>query len=97
LSALPESTAIPRSTFRLLSRLKLLSKQLSFRSLEALSPKKKTSKPGRPRLPEGSAKAGTLRVRVTHDELRTIELAAKASKQTVSEWIRSKLNAALRG
>jgi predicted HicB family RNase H-like nuclease len=57
----------------------------------------KARKAGRPPLPEGHAKAGTLRVRVTPDELSTIEAKAKRSKQTVSEWIRSTLNAALRG
>ena len=56
---------------------------------------KKARKAGRPPLPKGQAKAGTLRVRVTPDELRTIETKAKATKQTVSEWIRSTLNAAL--
>jgi predicted HicB family RNase H-like nuclease len=55
----------------------------------------KPKKAGRPRLPRGEAKAGTLRVRVTPDELRTIEGKAKATKQTVSEWIRSTLSAAL--
>lgn len=34
-----------------------------------------------------------LRVRLTPDELQTIEAAAKASKQSVSDWIRSKLAA----
>lgn len=56
---------------------------------------KKARKAGRPPLPKGQAKAGTLRVRVTPEELRTIEAKAKATKQTVSEWIRSTLNAAL--
>lgn len=55
---------------------------------------KKTKKAGRPRFPKGQAKAGTLRVRVTPDELRAIEVKAKAANQSVSEWIRSKLNAA---
>lgn len=36
-----------------------------------------------------------LRVRVTGEELRAIEARAKAKKQTVSEWIRSTLNAAI--
>jgi predicted HicB family RNase H-like nuclease len=36
-----------------------------------------------------------LRVRVTPDELRAIESKANAKKQSVSEWIRSTLNAAL--
>jgi hypothetical protein len=39
--------------------------------------------------------AETLRVRVTPDELSAIERKAKSSKQTVSEWIRSILNAAI--
>jgi predicted HicB family RNase H-like nuclease len=56
---------------------------------------KKPKKAGRPPLPEGHAKAGTLRVRVTQDELSAIESKAKRSQQTVSEWIRSTLNAAL--
>jgi hypothetical protein len=33
-----------------------------------------------------------LRVRITPDELLAVERAAKENKQTVSEWIRSKLN-----
>jgi hypothetical protein len=49
---------------------------------------KKAKKAGRPPLPKGHAKAGTLRVRVTPEELRTIEAEAKNRKQTVSEWIR---------
>lgn len=60
-------------------------------------PKPKVRKAGRPPLPKGHAKAGTLRVRVTPEELRAIESKAKAGKLTVSEWIRSTLNAALRG
>ena len=56
---------------------------------------RKTKKAGRPPFPKGHAKAGTLRVRVIPDELRAIESAAKAKKQTVSEWIRSTLNAAI--
>lgn len=38
---------------------------------------------------------GTLRVRVTPEELRAIESKSKAQKQTMSDWIRSTLNAAL--
>jgi hypothetical protein len=34
-----------------------------------------------------------LRVRVTSDELKAVEALAKASSQTVSEWLRSKLAA----
>ena len=55
----------------------------------------KPRKPGRPALPKGSAKAETLRIRVTPYELRMFEASAKTKKQTVSEWIRSTLSAAL--
>jgi hypothetical protein len=51
----------------------------------------KPKKPGRPRLPKGSAKGEMLRIRVTAEELRAIEIAAKASRQTRSEFIRGKL------
>jgi len=54
----------------------------------------KAKKAGRPPLPKGEAKIGTLRIRVTPDELRAIESKAKAKKESVSEWIRSTLNAA---
>jgi hypothetical protein len=60
-----------------------------------MSSQPKPKKPGRPALPKGSAKAETLRIRVTPAELRTFEATAKAKKQTVSEWIRSTLGAAL--
>jgi hypothetical protein len=53
----------------------------------------KPKKPGRPALPKGESKAATIRVRSTPDELRAYELAAKAKKQTLSEWIRGTLNA----
>jgi predicted HicB family RNase H-like nuclease len=44
-------------------------------------------------LPKGDAKIATLRIRVTPEELRAIESSAKASKQSMSEWIRGKLRA----
>jgi len=56
----------------------------------------KKPKPGRPRLPKGNAKAVMLRVRVTSDERLAVEDAAKANKQTASEWIRALLSNALR-
>jgi predicted HicB family RNase H-like nuclease len=56
---------------------------------------KKAKKAGRPPLPKGQAKAGMLRIRVTPEELRAIESASKSKKQSMSEWIRSALNAAL--
>jgi predicted HicB family RNase H-like nuclease len=58
-------------------------------------PKPKARKAGRPPLPKGQAKVGTLRIRVTPDELRAIESAAKAKKQSMSDWIRSTLKAAI--
>ena len=51
----------------------------------------KPKKPGRPKLPKGNAKAGFLRVRMTADELKTIEAGAKANGQSVSEFVRGKL------
>jgi predicted HicB family RNase H-like nuclease len=57
--------------------------------------KPKPKRAGRPPLPKGHAKAGMLRVRVTPDELSAIESNAKRAKQTVSEWIRGTLNAAI--
>ena len=56
--------------------------------------KPKPRKAGRPPLPKGSAKREMLRIRVTVEELRTIEAAAKASRQTRSEFIRGKVLAA---
>jgi len=53
----------------------------------------KVKKAGRPPLPKGDAKVATLRIRVTPEELRAVEASAKASKQSVSEWIRSTLRA----
>jgi predicted HicB family RNase H-like nuclease len=55
----------------------------------------KTRKPGRPRLPKGEAKGRIVNVRVAADDLKVMEAAAKARKQSVSEWIRSTLNAAV--
>ena len=55
----------------------------------------KPKKPGRPKLAKGDAKAVMLRVRISPAESKAVEAKAKASKQTVSEWIRGMLNAAL--
>ena len=56
----------------------------------------KPKKPGRPALPKGEAKAETLRIRVTPSELKEYGARAKASKQTISDWIRGTLNARCR-
>ena len=55
----------------------------------------KPRKPGRPKLPKGEAKGRIVPVRFNSDEIRRIEASAKASQKTVSEWIRSTLNAAI--
>ena len=59
--------------------------------------KPKPRKAGRPPLPKGSTKAAMLRIRVTLDELGAIEMAAKTSGQTRSEFIRGKLLATQEG
>jgi len=56
---------------------------------------KKARKVGRPKLPKGEAKGRIVPVRFTPDDLKAMAAAAKASNQTVSEWIRSTLNAAI--
>jgi len=55
----------------------------------------KPRKPGRPKLPKGHAKAAPIQVRLSPEERKRVEVAAKAKKQTVSEWVRSTLSAAL--
>ena len=55
----------------------------------------KPKKVGRPKLPKGQAKAGAIQVRLNDDDRKKVAIAAKARKQTVSEWIRSTLSAAL--
>lgn len=47
------------------------------------------SKVGRPPIPKHETKGRIIPVRFTMDDLRAIEEAAKADKQTVSEWIRN--------
>ena len=55
----------------------------------------KPRKVGRPRLPKGEAKGTPVQVRFNPEERQRVEKAAKAQNQTVSEWIRSTLSAAL--
>jgi predicted HicB family RNase H-like nuclease len=55
----------------------------------------KPKRVGRPVLPKGNAKAATIRVRSTPNELRAYEIAAKAGKQSLSEWVRKTLNSAV--
>ena len=60
-----------------------------------MAQQKKNKKVGRPKLPKGEAKGRIVPVRFAGDDLKAITAAAKANKQTVSEWIRSTLNAAI--
>ena len=53
----------------------------------------KPKKVGRPKLPKGDAKGRIVPVRFNADDLRRIVAKAKANKMTISEWIRSTLNA----
>ena len=56
---------------------------------------KKPRKPGRPKLPKGQAKGRIVPVRFTAEGIKAVEQAAKARSQSVSEWIRSTLEATL--
>jgi hypothetical protein len=55
----------------------------------------KRKKVGRPKMPKGEAKGRIVPVRFTAEDLKVMEAQAKASNQTVSEWIRSAVNAAI--
>jgi predicted HicB family RNase H-like nuclease len=55
--------------------------------------RKKTRKPGRPKLPKGEAMGRIVPVRFAPDDLKVMEMAAKAAKQSLSEWVRSKIHA----
>lgn len=59
-------------------------------------PRQKPKKVGRPAFPKGHAKARIVPVRFNADDLKAITAAAKSGKQTLSEWIRSTLMAAIR-
>ena len=56
---------------------------------------KKSRKPGRPKLPKGAAKGSIVPVRFSLENRKRVQAAAKASGQSVSEWIRITLNAAI--
>ncbi|HEY1766684.1 MAG TPA: hypothetical protein VGG26_03480 [Terracidiphilus sp.] len=58
-------------------------------------PKPKPRKPGRPKLPKDQAKGMKLQVRLSADEYKRIETAAKGRKQTVSELARGILLATI--
>ena len=54
----------------------------------------KARKVGRPKMPKGHAKGDVVRVRVNPDLLKRMTVAARASKQTISEWIRATVDEA---
>ena len=58
-------------------------------------PPPKPRKVGRPKLPKGTARGRIVPVRFTADDMKRIEAHAKAKNQTVSEWIRSAVSAAI--
>jgi hypothetical protein len=58
-------------------------------------PAPKPRKVGRPKLPKGEAMGSVIQVRFTAEDTKGIVMAAKASKQNVSEWIRSTIHASL--
>jgi hypothetical protein len=57
----------------------------------------KQTKPkiGRPKLPKGEAKGRIVPVRFNADDVKRIELAARRSQKTVSEWIRGAIAIAI--
>ena len=54
---------------------------------------KKTRKVGRPPLPKGQARGKIVLMRLSPGEATAFEKAAKASRKSLSEWMRSTLNA----
>jgi hypothetical protein len=68
----------------------------SIRSIGRITPRqKKPKKVGRPKLPKGAAKGRIVPIRFTQGDLKAIETAAKASGQSVSEWVRGTIHATL--
>jgi uncharacterized protein (DUF1778 family) len=61
------------------------------------TPTPKPKKVGRPKLPKGEAKGKIVAMRFEAEDLKRIDTAAKASKKSRSEWMRSTLFAAIGG
>ena len=59
--------------------------------------KPKPRKVGRPKLPKGEAKGKIVPIRFNAVDLKRVEAAAKAKKLSLSEWVRSTLEANLNG
>ena len=60
-------------------------------------PQSKPKKVGRPKLPKGEAKGKIVAMRFDSEYLKRIDAAAKARKQTRSDWMRGILDTALEG
>jgi hypothetical protein len=58
-------------------------------------PQPKPKKIGRPKLPKGEAKGRIVPIRFNASDLKRIESAARARQQSVSEWIRGTVAAAM--
>jgi hypothetical protein len=54
----------------------------------------KPKKVGRPKMAKGEAKGKIVPIRFNAEDLKKVTAAARAKDQTVSEWVRSTLNAA---
>lgn len=55
----------------------------------------KKAKLGRPKMPKGQAMGRIVPVRFNSEAIKAVETAAKAKGQTISEWIRATLEAAI--
>ncbi len=58
-------------------------------------PQPKPKRPGRPKLPKGDAKSSIVPIRLNAEDRKRVETAAKAKDQSVSEWIRGAVAAAI--
>jgi len=59
-----------------------------------VSEQKKIRKVGRPSLPKGHAKGKIVPMRLNDEDLKVFTKAARASKQSLSEWMRDTLKKA---
>ena len=57
--------------------------------------KQTKAKIGRPKLPKGEAKGRIVPIRLNPQDVKRVEMAAKASQKTVSEWIRGAITMAM--
>jgi hypothetical protein len=58
-------------------------------------PAQKPKKVGRPKMAKGEAKGKIVPIRFNAEDIKKVTAAAKANKQSVSEWVRSTLYAKL--